>query len=325
MSFIVIAPPKNPKSAGSMVLYELAEEIRRAGFSAERVLLAQNKDGHFFISIDEKKYMPLYTDTLGHFFDPKCSVVIHGENLHHKFFDKFNVARYYLNKIGALRNIGVPRQGEYKIGWSTSYIDDPDFLLRRPIIKKPISEQLQLDQPRLFDLTYVGKAHLYDKQFSRLPGTIELTRTWPSDVDEYLFLLSKTRFLFTFDTQTSVVEEAIVYGAMPVHMTQKPFKSLVEWKKNAAVELSDCCLSIDEFKKLNNDNLNEYVKHFHKKRIEFIAHLDRQKGDYQARLIDLLISLQLRFDIQMDKPIKQTAYYHQMDQRTDLSSGRLTT
>ena len=58
-----------------MVLYELAEEIRRAGFSAERVLLAQNKDGHFFISIDEKKYMPLYTDTLGHFFDPKCSLL----------------------------------------------------------------------------------------------------------------------------------------------------------------------------------------------------------------------------------------------------------
>lgn len=71
-----------------MVLYELAEEIRRTGFSAERVLLAQNKDGHFFISTDEKKYMLLYTDTLGHFFDPKCSVVIHGENLHHKFFLK---------------------------------------------------------------------------------------------------------------------------------------------------------------------------------------------------------------------------------------------
>lgn len=75
----------------------------------------------------------------GAFFDPKCSVVIHGENLHQKFFGKFNVARYYLNKIGALRNIGVPQQREYKIGWSTSYIDDPDFLLRRPIIKKPIS------------------------------------------------------------------------------------------------------------------------------------------------------------------------------------------
>ena len=76
---------------------------------------------------------------------------------------------------------------------------------------------------------------------------------------------------------------------------------------------------------LNNHNLNEYVKHFHKKRVEFIAHLDRQKGDYQARLRDLLISIQLRFNIQMDKPIKQKAYYHQMNQRTDASSGCLTT
>ena len=108
-------------------------------------------------------------------------------------------------------------------------------------------------------------------------------------------------------------------------MTYKPFKNLVEYNKHTAVELCDCCLSIDEFKKLNNDNLNEYVKHFHKKRVDFITHLDRQKTDYQARLKDLLISIQLRFNIQMDKPIKQTAYYHEMDQRTDLSSGRLTT
>ena len=55
MKFIVIAPPRNPKSAGSMVLYELADEIRNLGFEAARVLIAQNKDGHFFASIDEKK------------------------------------------------------------------------------------------------------------------------------------------------------------------------------------------------------------------------------------------------------------------------------
>jgi hypothetical protein len=48
MKFFVIAAPRNPKSAGSMVMYELADEIRNLEFAAVRVLIAQNKDGHFF-------------------------------------------------------------------------------------------------------------------------------------------------------------------------------------------------------------------------------------------------------------------------------------
>ena len=79
MKFIVIALPRNPKSAGSMVLYELADEIRNLGFEAARVLIAQNKDGHFFVSIDEKNFLPLTTDTLERYFDPENDVIIHAE------------------------------------------------------------------------------------------------------------------------------------------------------------------------------------------------------------------------------------------------------
>ena len=68
----------------------------------------------------KKNFLPLTTETLERYFDPENDVIVHGENLHHKFFDKINVARYYLNKTGALRNIGVPKEGEYKIGWQTS-------------------------------------------------------------------------------------------------------------------------------------------------------------------------------------------------------------
>ena len=56
MKCIVIALPRNPKSAGSKVLYELADEIRNNGFEAKRVLIARNNDGRFFVSIDEKTF-----------------------------------------------------------------------------------------------------------------------------------------------------------------------------------------------------------------------------------------------------------------------------
>lgn len=296
MKFIVIALPRNPKSAGSMVLYELADEIRNLGFEAARVLIAQNKDGHFFVSIDEKNFLPLTTDTLERYFDPENDVIIHGENLHHKFFDKFNVARYYLNKIGALRNIGVPKDGEYKIAWQTSYVEAPDFVLRRPVIKTPINEALKLDQPRLVDVTYIGKGILYEPNLRRLPGTIELTRSWPDDIDEYLLLLSKTRFLFTYDVQTSVVEEAIMYGAQPVLMTHMPMNNMKEVRSAHPYELSECYLSSEEFSKLTDKNIDQNFSHFCLKRKQFISYLEMQKSDYNEKLKVLLGSIQERFN-----------------------------
>ena len=224
-----------------------------------------------------KKTLPLATNTLEQYFDPKNDVIIHGENLHHKFFDKFNVARYYLNKIGALRNIGVPRDGEYKIAWQTSYVDAPDFVLRRPVIKKPINEVLELNQARLMDVTYIGKGALYEPNFKRLLGTFELTRSWPDDIDEYLLLLSKTRFLFTFDVQTSVIDEAIIYGAQPVLMTHKPMNNMGDLRAAYPHELFACCLTSEEFRRLTNENIEHNFNHFSSKRLEFISYLEQQK------------------------------------------------
>ena len=295
MKFIVIAPPKNPKSAGSMVLFELADEIKNLGYEAARVLIAQNKEGHFFVSIDDKNYVPLAIDTLEKYFDPETDVIIHGENLHHKFFDKFNVARYYLNKIGALRNIGVPRDEEYKIAWQTSYVEAPDFVLRRPVIKKPINEAIELDQPRLLDVTYIGKGSLYEPNLRRLPGTIELTRIWPDNIDEYLLLLSKTRFLFTYDVQTSVVEEAIVYGAQPVLMTHMPMNNMEDLRAAHPYELSECYLTSGEFSKLTDKNIDQNFRHFFSKRKRFMSYLEMQKSEYNKKLNDLVESIQIRF------------------------------
>jgi hypothetical protein len=298
MNFIVIAPPKNPKSAGSMVLYELADELSLAGFKARRVLLTQNGPENFFISLDGQTYLPLLIDTLERHFNPADTVIIHGENLHHKYFDKFNVARYYLNKIGALRNVGVPRQGEFKIAWVTPYVDDPDFLLRRPVIKKPINEPLRLDQPRSIDLTYIGKGQLYDPGLCRLPQTIELTRIWPDNVDEYIYLLSRARFIFSFDVFSSVIEEAIFYGAAPVIVNCHPFEDFKAWGKTAHKTVFNCCCDLSEFEKITDNNIEEYFKKFFAARRDMIEMLNEMEREYRSNLKQLVKAIGKHFGLE---------------------------
>ena len=297
LKFIVISSSIQSKSAGSMVLYRLPEDIRSLGYQANRILLRQIHKEEFLISVDEKNFIPFQTKTLEQYFDPEDVILIHGENLHHKYFDNFNVARFYLNKIGALKNIGVPRQGEYKIAWNSGFVENSDFILRRPLVKQPKNEVLRLDQPRLIDLTYVGKGAIYDSRFSRLPGTIELTRTWPVDDDEYLLLLSKTRFLFTFDVQSAVVEEAIVYGVIPVLMTFQPMSSIDELFKIYNEELAKCCLTFEEYGQITDSNFEVFLNNFSRNRQKFISYLDLQRADYPNKLLHLLTSLQKRFDL----------------------------
>lgn len=279
-----------------MVLFSLADQIESLGYDATRVLIQQNYQGHFYISVDQENFVPLQANTLEQFFDPLETILIHGENLHHKYFDSFNVARFYLNRIGALRNLGVPRQGEYKIAWSEAFVENPDFILKKPSIKQPKQEMPRLEEPRLLDLTYVGKGSLYDPRFARLPGTIELTSVWPDEPDEYLLLLSKTRFLFLFDGRTAVIEEAIFYGAMPVIMTCKPNETIDELFASYEKEVADCCLSFDEFKNITDENFDKFLTNFFFKRKKFISHVDQKLRDYPNSLEKLLTSIQERFN-----------------------------
>ena len=278
-----------------MFLYELAEEIQKLGFEAYRIILKQNQNGSFFVSTDEKRFILLENDTLEKLVSPKNTIIIHGENLHHKYFDKFKVARYYLNKIGALKNIGVPRVDEFKVAWNSSYVDRPDFVLSRAKIKKPATKMIHFDQPRSIDLTYIGKGKLYNTQIGRLPGTIELTRSWPNNVDEYLLLLSKARFLFTYDVISNVVTEAIAYGAVPVIMTYQPLANLQMLKNTYDPGVFKCCMLAEDFEKLDGDSLSSFFKQFRKDRKFVCDEFDRSNINFQQRLRDLLRALLTRF------------------------------
>ena len=292
LSFVIISPIKNLKSAGSKFLYELSDDISRLGMRASRVVIGQ-KDNIFYISLDEENFIELKENTLNQFFDAENTVIIHGENLHHKYFDDFQVARFYLNRIGAMKNLGVPRDGEFKIAWDKIFVKGSDFILNKPMYKIPSHEVINFEQPRSLDLTYLGKA-TSNGTIKRLPGTIELTRNWPSDNDEYLFLLSRTRFLFSFDPVTAVLQDAIRYGALPVLMTHHP---LQDWKE--VEELCsywfDCVLPITEFNKINSENIERLVHDFKINREKVLKLSENKLKEYESNLQNLIENIDLFF------------------------------
>ena len=296
MKIYIVSPPKNPKSAGSMILYNLRDQLRAHGVNAERWIIAQDQTGQFYISFNEKEFTILNERTISDTIDVMNTVIIHGENLHYKYFKSFNVARYYLNKIGRLKNIGVPREREFKITWDQSFVDDADFELNYLYIKKSQQEDIFDDKNRNIDLTYVGKGIIYDQSFKRLPNTIELTRDWPNNDEEYVFLLSKARFIFSYDTISSVLNDAIYYGAIPILMTTLPYSS-TEDLLNAA-EKKMPILTFDDLNNLKNSGeLESYLTLFNEFRRLFVEQEKYSELKFFNSLPTLVEKMALFFNV----------------------------
>jgi hypothetical protein len=125
---------------------------------------------------------------------------------------------------------------------------EADYILRKSMVRADLTAAESLDViGRTLDLSYVGKAWIHDQASSRLPNTIELKRDWPTNDDEYFYLLSRTRRVFTFDAVTSVLDDAIIMGALPVIMSTAPF-SRQEWEVKLEPEMRGCyCFFGDDY------------------------------------------------------------------------------
>lgn len=292
MRFYVFSPPFNSKSAGVSILFELPELLSFYGFDVSRVLIAQNPTGDDFISFDEHNFVPLTKGTITANIPVSGSIIIHGETLDHRFFDDHNVARFYLNRIGALRNKGKPRDGEFKIAFHKSFVDNYDYLLSKDFVKTTVEEIPHIEN-RSLDVTYVGKGDIYLSESGRIPRTIELTRSWPESDEEYVYLLSNTRYLFSFDTVTSVMSDAIYYGAMPIFMTFRPFGSETEFRDAFSESHPSCpLLLIDEFKSIKNRNkLCDFEVNFQKYVVEFRQRVEQSNLLYRAEIPGLAMAL----------------------------------
>jgi hypothetical protein len=257
--YVIMTPPPNIKSAGITYLNEIGKNLRSIG---KRVLNIYHIEpqGELYLwgadSIPETnhwatpwqgKWVKWYPGIFERIIGDTPSIFIHGENKHYKWFENFNVVRYYLAGISALQKKGVPREGEYKLAWDLSFCNEADFVLRKCMFRGDMaSAEKKSIENRNLDLTYEGKAWIRSKFNPRLPETLELKRNWPEFDDEYFYLLSKTRFLYTYDHITSVVEDAVFLGALPVFLDES-IKNNLSWMASINADLQGCfCFSGDD-------------------------------------------------------------------------------
>jgi hypothetical protein len=258
--YVIMTPPPNPKSAGISYLNALATYLRDLGKNVVQLFTIYPKEQlhiwgapeipkqNHWVQPWQGAWVKVEPGALSKVLDARRTIVIHGENQHYKWYEGLNVVRYYLHTIGGLQKKGVPRTGEFKLAWHPMFCAEADYVLRKSMVRADLTAAESLDViGRTLDLSYVGKAWIHDKAASRLPNTIELKRDWPTNDDEYFYLLSRTRRLFTFDAATSVLDDAIIMGAMPIIMSTEPF-SRQEWEANLEPEMSGCyCFFGDDY------------------------------------------------------------------------------
>lgn len=280
--YVVMTPPPARGSAGIQFLNELTDDIRATGRVAHRLYSLTTTVG-LAVSVDGETYFKCEPEAISHLTgDAKALIVIHGENQDCQYFMGMNVARYYLNRIGALRKTGIPREGEFKITWIPEFCDDYDFHLRKSMLRYPPQKAAALPMEGRFlrniDLTYIGKGNIKHPNVARLPNTLELKRHWPDNDDEYFYLLKNARRLYTYDTVSSVVDDAITLGVLPVSMTDRI----------TIAEVEGCVAHID-------DDIEEIEKGYPAARLRYLETQVRVEKRYKEDLEQCCLAMEKYF------------------------------
>ena len=191
------------------------------------------------------------------------------------WYENLNCVRYYLAGINQLDKTGIASDSEFKLAWDKQYCENPHFILRKSMFRGDLSKKLTLSlNKRYIDLTYIGKAWIwYGTNIPRVANSVELPRDWPRVDDEYFYLLSKSRYLYTYDHITSVIDDAIMFGAIPLFLDHN-LKKNDAWLNSINQHAEGCYGFIgDDLNKLRTsfktnrknfimNQMNDHIKYF---------------------------------------------------------------
>jgi hypothetical protein len=231
-------------SNGVLALAKLARSIEKAGRSAY-VCAYQHQDGQdVMFKLDFDAFQPRndvevrFVDTVRRAkkefgfrmltdWNPQrideCFVVypeaILGNPLNAK-----RVIRYFLNRDGIMNNRKV-ELGPHDFILAHSRVMHPNpqhvcyFADVNPLFH---NEGTRPAEHRHLDITYIGKGALYGVT-EPIPGTVEITRTWPATKEQLAMLLRNCRFFYTGDACSAVNVEALACGAIPAFFNNGPW------------------------------------------------------------------------------------------------------
>ena len=205
----VLAPPLDTKSGGIVCLHKLYTELRFID-PRTKLLLYKGIGNQFLVEVSESKFV--VPEELNNYFPNTIFIV--PEVLCGSRLMGLRIARYYLNKLGAVAPAKADVKTEFAITFNTAYCPKPFFylpqFLGKPEIPDSFRSAIQSSKP--INCTYYGKnAGRYENAIA-LPSSILITRSWPENPDHYLELLRLSEYFFSFDSVSSSNSDALLLG-----------------------------------------------------------------------------------------------------------------
>ena len=232
--FVICTPPYANNSAGIIVLHELCDALVKNGHEAYIALMHMSEgqwDFHYPVSdegfhpglqrtvVDPVEYERAVNDALDN------GICIYPEIVQGNPLMAKKVVRYFLYYDGGISGVKSDYgSSDYLLAFNKIYIANPHgVLFKVPIHPSMNDEGAPLFESRTLDLTFVGKGSKYADCFL-VPGSAELSKSWPKSKPELAALLRSTRYLYTWDCYSAVIADALFCGARPVLMQGEQLK-----------------------------------------------------------------------------------------------------
>ena len=229
------------------------------------------------------------------------AVVLYSERIINNPLCAKKIIRYFGNKNGVLNGGRLVNQGEHDFILSHSKILHPraHHYLYFAEIDHEFKETNSLDfNRRETSLTYIGKGHLYG-EVGLIDSTLQITREFPNNKKDLANLLRNSKFLFTWDSWTNLIAEAIFCGTIPVLLRSSPFSmDEINNSENAPIPCIDIS-KIEYDKRTRGYTLKNQADYelFRQQRDLFMARQSYLERYYPFSVQEFLSKLQAHFSI----------------------------
>jgi hypothetical protein len=250
MKKYIIWAPEYSKSNGVKTLYRLYKEIEKRGY--EVYLYCKEK------KFDEFNYIEIITNDIKNNFIIIYPEIVVGNPLRIR-----NVVRYILYYPGKLKGDKKFHQSEVLFTHCQKYSPEA-HILTIPWINENIF--YDDNSVKIQDCYFVYKGGKF-RNVKETNGLLELNMDYPKTQEELADILRKTSTLYSYDSTTSVLDEAKICGAKVKIITQEGMEDYTY----------DYYKEIDKFEIQMNEFINITQKMNYQGEIEKIRYLDKIK------------------------------------------------
>jgi predicted O-linked N-acetylglucosamine transferase (SPINDLY family) len=234
--FLIAAPKYSHHSAGIHALYNFCNSLNKNGYDAYIIhydfIIGANPSIKFRFSADPTDYppnmqnikMPLFASSTANISENILNnYVVYPEVIRGNPLGAARVVRYVLNSELANGYSMEHGNNDFILTYSASYIENYHHVLYQ-LFYNPLFNDLGTPNysERALNLTYIGKGIKYGP-CPIISNSVELPRDWPKEKEQLASLMRSTKYIFSWDSLSQTLVDAILCGAIPVVLRYHPY------------------------------------------------------------------------------------------------------